>query len=79
MEDFENGHMREFSITNFLLVTGLSFLGFTGAMQVLDGITIRLLLNIGLVSLGLGVLAWLLRLLSKILDRPKQQVSSPDN
>ncbi len=55
--------MREFSLTNFFLVTGLSFLAFTGAMKLLDGTTIRILLKIGLASLALGVLAVVIKFL----------------
>ena len=48
---------RAFSITNFLFVTGVCFLLFTGAMRVLDGVTIKILLKIGLACLGLGIVA----------------------
>ena len=53
--------MRDFSLTNFFLVTGFSFLVFTGAMRILDGVTISLLLKIGLVSIGLGVAAFVFK------------------
>jgi hypothetical protein len=55
--------MRDFSLTNFFMVTGFSFLAFTGAMRLLDGVTIALLLKIGTISIGLGITAFLFKLL----------------
>jgi hypothetical protein len=52
---------KEFSITNFLLVTGLSFLGFTGAMRVLDGVTVNALLYIGIFSIGLAIITFIVK------------------
>ncbi len=68
--------MREFSIANFLMVTGLSFLAFTGAMKLLDGVTIYILLKIGLVSLGLGAIALFLKFLVNKWDAKQSSVDS---
>lgn len=70
--------MREFSLTNFFLVTGVSFLAFTGVMKLLDGVTIRILFITGLISLGLGAIAFLIKLLVKKWDE-RSDVSSQDN
>lgn len=64
----EDKRLNQFSISNFLLVTGLSFLVFTGVMRLLDGVTIRILLLIGLASLGLGVLFTLIKFLVRKID-----------
>ena len=45
--------MRDFSLTNLMLVTGTSFLVFTAGMKFLDGTINHFLLNTGLISLGL--------------------------
>ncbi len=71
--------MREFSITNFFLVTGISFLAFTGAMKLLDGVTIRILLRIGLFSLGLGAFTLMIKWLFKKWDERHPQMHSQDN
>ena len=72
----EDRRLNEFSISNFLLVTGLSFLVFTGVMRLLDGVTIRILLMIGLVSLGLGVLGLLLKLLVRKIDASRSHLDT---
>ena len=79
MEESKKGkRMREFSLTNFFLVTGVSFLAFTGVMKILDGNTIWILFKIGLGSLGLAVVASLIKLLIKKWDE-RSGVSSQDN
>jgi hypothetical protein len=45
------------------MVTGFSFLAFTGAMRLLDGVTIAVLLKIGTISIGLGITAFLFKVL----------------
>ena len=77
-EPTKGKRMREFSLTNFFMVTGISFLAFTGVMKLLDGETIRILLIIGLISIGLSVIAFLIKLLVKIWDN-RSSVQSQDN
>jgi hypothetical protein len=70
--------MREFSLTNFFFVTGVSFLAFTGAMKILDGVTISILLKIGLISLGLATIAFLFKVVVAKWDE-RSNISSQDN
>ena len=74
----EDKRLNHFSLSNFLLVTGLSFLVFTGVMRLLDGVTIRILLMVGLASLGLGVLGVLLKLLFRKIDASRSQLDTDD-
>ncbi len=53
----KNKEEKGISLVNLLIVTGVCFLGFTLCMKLLDGVTIKLLLDIGLATLGLGILA----------------------
>jgi hypothetical protein len=79
-EDQRKKMTKEFSFTNFLLVTGLSFLVFTGAMRMLDGVTINILLKIGIVCLGAGVLLSLVKFGLDKLDKKKSSgIESEDN
>ncbi len=55
----EEKEMREFSWTNLFLVTGLCFLAFSGFLKLLDGSHVLLFLRIGLVTTGLGLIAFL--------------------
>lgn len=71
--------MREFSITNFFLVTGISFLAFTGAMKLLDGVTIRILLRIGLFSLGFGAFALIIKWLFNKWNERHPRLQSQEN
>jgi hypothetical protein len=70
--------LNQFSTSNFLLVTGFSFLVFTGVMRLLDGVTIRILLMIGLVSLGLGVLGFLLKQVIKKINSNRSQLDTDE-
>jgi hypothetical protein len=72
----EDRRLNEFSTSNFLLVTGLSFLVFTGVMRLLDGVIIRFLLMIGLVSFGLGVLGSLLKLLVRKINANRSHLDT---
>ncbi len=74
----EDRRLNQFSISNFLLVTGLSFLVFTGVMRLLDGVTIRILLLIGLGSLGLGILGVLIKFLVRKIDANRSQLDTDE-
>lgn len=55
----EEKELSGFSWTNLFMVTGLSFLGFSGLLKLLDGSHIELFFRIGLLSTALGVIAYL--------------------
>ena len=78
MSDSHDKRLNQFSISNFLLVTGLSFLVFTGVMRLLDGVTIRILLQIGLGSLGLGILGVLIKFVARKIDDHRSQLDTDE-
>ena len=61
--------MRDFSLTNLMLVTGTSFLVFTAIMWVLDGVIYGFLLKVGVLSMGIGLFLYLVKTLIKIQKR----------
>jgi hypothetical protein len=61
---------REFSWVNLFLVTGFSFLGFSGLLTLLNGAHILIFFGIGITSVVLGCVAFLNKWLSrKFLSR----------
>jgi uncharacterized membrane protein len=68
--------MKDFSITNLFLVTGLSFLGFTAGLKFLDGETNPFLLKVGLIALGMGVISFLINFLLKKWDAKNSRIST---
>lgn len=70
--------MRDFSLTNLMLVTGTSFLVFTAGMKFLDGTINYFLLNTGLISLGLGFLFLLANALLRSWERKNSTGISTD-
>jgi membrane protein required for beta-lactamase induction len=75
----EDKRLNHFSTSNFLLVTGLSFLVFTGVMRLLDGVTVRILLMTGLISLGLGILGTLIKMVIRKIDAGRTGFDTDDN
>lgn len=63
----ELNDLRGFSWTNLFLVTGLSFLVFSGLLTFLQGSHISVFFNIGLVGTGIGILGVLNKWLSQKL------------
>jgi hypothetical protein len=75
----EEKEMKEYSLTNLLLVTGTCCLAFTAIMKILDGTTLSIFLFTGIVSLGLGILGLLGRLLFKKWNAADTQINRQDN
>lgn len=70
--------MRDFSLTNLMLVTGTSFLVFTAGMRFLDGTINYFLLYTGLISLGLGFLFLLVSTLFRNWEKKNSTGISTD-
>ena len=73
----EEKELSEFSWTNLFIVTGLSFLGFSWLLKLLDESHIQLFFRIGLLSTALGVIAYLNAWLSpKFYNKGETSLSS---
>lgn len=71
----DENEMTEVSRTGFLLVTGCSSFGFSFIINILDGSHSRFLLQVGAITLSLGLLNWAVTMMIRQLqhDRKKEK------